>query len=66
MTLRNLTYMARIAEQNAAIARMQADNHMCMVTGQPPVYVGGHFLECEQELSNIANEMRADQQMGMQ
>lgn len=66
MTLRNLLYLARIAEQNASIAGMQAENHACMVTGQPPTYVHGHFLECQQELEGIANEMRVDMQMGMQ
>ncbi len=66
MTLRNLCYLARISEQNASIARMQAENAVWAARGQEPAYVDGHFLECQQELEGIANEMRVDMQMGMQ
>lgn len=66
MNLRNLTYLARIAEQNALVAAMQADNAIWTAQGQSPLYGHAHFLECAQELEAIANEMRRDQKMGMQ
>lgn len=66
MTLRNLAYYARICEQNASIARMQAENSLWVSQGQSPAYGDGHFLQCEQELHNIWQEMEGDMRMGLQ
>lgn len=66
MTLRTLCYLARISEQNASIARMQAENSVWIARGQDPAYVDGHFLECQQELHNIWQEMEGDRRMGVE
>lgn len=65
MELHNLLFFARICEQNAAVARMQAENAVWAARGQEPAYVDGHFLECEQELRGIVNEMEEYKRMGL-
>ena len=66
MSLRALSYLARISSCNAEIARMTAENVYLTFLGDRPAYLADSFDEQRATLDNINNEIQCAMQMGLQ
>ena len=66
MSLRALSYLARISSCNAEIARMTAENVYRTFLDNRPAYLADSFDEQRTELDNINKEIQCAMQMGLQ